>query len=216
MDLDFRKPKIHKIFKTVNTFGIVEYILGECSFEELVKKTEYGVDVFNRGNAASNASVIFMGEKFKALLEKLKCDYDVVLFDCPPVLRVSDYIHLAKLSSGVLFVVSCEKARRSQVKEAVSALKNAGANVMGSAVTFSGKGGLGKNYGHELHRLMGRTLNDNLVSLVMTSVTETLCANPYIRAVSLKEYAIEGSRLTLTISVTTIYDRLEITEVYEI
>ena len=63
---------------------------------------------------------------------------------------------------------------------------------------------------------MGRTLNDNLVSLVMTSVTETLCANPYIRAVSLKEYAIEGSRLTLTISVTTIYDRLEITEVYEI
>ena len=56
--------------------------------------------------------------------------------------------------------------------------------------------GLGKNYGHELHRLMGRTLNDNLVSLVMTSVTETLCANPYIRAVSLKEYAIEGSRLT--------------------
>ena len=76
--------------------------------------------------------------------------------------------------------------------------------------------GLGKNYGHELHRLMGRTLNDNLVSLVMTSVTETLCANPYIRAVSLKEYAIEGSLLSLTISVTTIYDRLEITEVYEI
>lgn len=147
MDLDFRKPKIHKIFKTANTFGIVEYILGECSFEELVKKTEYGVDVFNRGKAASNASVIFMGEKFKALLEKLKRDYDVVLFDCPPVLQVSDYIHLAKLSSGVLFVVSCEKARRSQVKEAVSALKKAGANVMGTAVTFSGKGGLGKNYG---------------------------------------------------------------------
>lgn len=147
MDLDFRKPKIHKIFKTANTFGIVEYILGECSFEELVKKTEYGVDVFNRGKAASNASVIFMGEKFKALLEKLKRDYDVVLFDCPPVLQVSDYIHLAKLSSGVLFVVSCEKARRSQVKEAVSALKKAGANVMGTAITFSGKGGLGKNYG---------------------------------------------------------------------
>ena len=147
MDLDFRKPKIHKIFKTANTFGIVEYILGECSFEELVKKTEYGVDVFNRGKATSNASVIFMGENFKALLEKLKCDYDVILFDCPPVLQVSDYIHLAKLSSGVLFVVSCEKARRSQVKEAVSALEKAGANVMGSAVTFSGKGGLGKNYG---------------------------------------------------------------------
>lgn len=76
--------------------------------------------------------------------------------------------------------------------------------------------GLGKNYGHELYRLMGRTLNENLVSLVMTAVTEALCANPYIKAVSLKEYIIEGDALRLTIEVTTVYDRIEITEVVEI
>ena len=76
--------------------------------------------------------------------------------------------------------------------------------------------GLGKNYGHEIYKLMGRTLNESLVSLVFQNVSETLCANPYIKAVSLKEYFIEGDKLNLTLDVTTVYDRIEITEVYSI
>ena len=76
--------------------------------------------------------------------------------------------------------------------------------------------GLGKNYGHEIHRLMGKTLNDNLAALVFQSISEALCANPYIKSVSLVGYEIEGSHLTMTISVTTVYDRIEITEVYTI
>ena len=147
MDLDFRKPQMHKIFKFANTFGIVEYVLGECPFEKAVKKTAYGVDVFNRGKAASNTSVVFTGGAFKELVEKVKSQYDVVLFDCPPVLQVSDYIHIARLSDGVLFAVSCDGVRRSQVKEAVAALKKSGANVMGSVITFSGKLGFGGSYG---------------------------------------------------------------------
>lgn len=145
LDLDFHNPEMHEVFKIANTFGIVEYILGECSFNELVKETEYGVDVLNRGKAAANESVIFTGDKFKSLIEKLKEEYDVILFDCPPVLERSDYIHLAKLSSGVLFVVSSEKVRRSQVKEAVSSLNKAGAKLMGSVVTVSAKRGFRLN-----------------------------------------------------------------------
>lgn len=147
MDLDFRKPQMHKVFKFANTFGISEYVLGECPFEKAVKKTPYGVDVFNRGKATSNTSVVFTGNGFKELIEKVKADYDVVLFDCPPVLQVSDYIHLANYSDGVLFVISCDDVRRGQVKEAVTALRNSGANVMGSVITFSRKLGFGGNYG---------------------------------------------------------------------
>lgn len=147
MDLDFHKPKIHKAFKIPNTFGIIEYILGECSYNELVKTTEYGVDIFNRGKSVSNSAVIFTGANFKKLVDKIEAEYDVVLLDCPPVLLVSDYIHITQLSDGVLFVVSFVKARRSQVKNAVAALRSCGANIIGTAVTFSGDPGFIKNYG---------------------------------------------------------------------
>lgn len=76
--------------------------------------------------------------------------------------------------------------------------------------------GFGKNYGHEIYKLMGKTLNENLVHLVVNSITEALCANPYIKAVSLVSYTIEGDTLNITLDVTTVYDRIEITEVYSI
>lgn len=76
--------------------------------------------------------------------------------------------------------------------------------------------GLGKNYGHEIYRLMGRPLNGECVSLVFAQVEECLLANPYIKSVSLLEYSAEGSALNMTLEVNTVYDRMEITEVIEI
>ena len=143
-DLDFRAQKQYEIFKTLNAYGIVEYVSGECSYSQLIKETEYGVDVINRGKVASNASVVFMSDTFKSLIEKLKEEYDFVLFDCPAVLEASDYIHITKFSDGVIFVVSKDVVRRSQVKEAVAALKKSGANVMGTVVTETSKRGFGK------------------------------------------------------------------------
>ena len=94
LDLDFRRPQIHRSFELVNVNGIAEYMLNECSKEELIKKTSYGVDVINRGKATQNASIIFTSDKFKELIKELREEYDIVLFDCPPVLMVSDYIHI--------------------------------------------------------------------------------------------------------------------------
>ena len=126
---------VHKIFKTPNLNGLAEFMLDECGKEDLIKKTEYGVDVVNRGKLVHNTSLIFMSEKFKAIINEFKEQYDIVLLDCPPVLQVSDYIHISKISDSIIFIVSNGKVHRSQVKESFELLRREGVKIFGTVLT---------------------------------------------------------------------------------
>ncbi|MBR5438961.1 MAG: CpsD/CapB family tyrosine-protein kinase [Clostridia bacterium] len=147
LDLDFRRPKMHRAFSIPNFNGLAEYMLGESKREDLIKTTEYGVDVINRGKAAQNASIIFTSNKFKNLIAELREIYDIILFDCPPVLLVSDYMHISKLSDEVIFVVSAGVTHRSQLKEAVELLKRNDVKIFGVVMTYHNNGKFGVKYG---------------------------------------------------------------------
>lgn len=137
IDLDFHKSKLHYLFQIENINGISEYMIDKISKEEMIKKTVYpNVDIINRGSEVSNASVILTSEKIKKLIEELKEEYDFILLDCPPVLLISDYIHISFLSDCVLFVTAFGKTKRKQVTEALNLLKKNNINIIGSVLTF--------------------------------------------------------------------------------
>ena len=140
VDLDFRRPKIHRLFSLSKDNGIAEYILGDIPLESIVKKSEYkNVDVITRGAEIYNSSLVLISDKFKNMIEQLKGTYDYVLLDCAPVLQVSDYIHVCKVSDGVIFIVAYARTTKHQVKEAISDLQKNGANVLGTVFTMYDK-----------------------------------------------------------------------------
>lgn len=161
VDLDFRRPKIHKIFEVQNVKGISEYMLGECSKEDLVKKTKYGVDVINRGKATHNASIIFTSDRFKDLISGLREIYDLILFDCPPVLLVSDYIHFSQISDLVIFVACIGVTRRSQLKEAYELMSKSNGNILGTVVTYKNAGKFSSRYGGYYNSRYYRSLKNH-------------------------------------------------------
>ena len=164
LDLDFRRPKIHRAFIIVNLEGITVYMLGECDKSSLIKKTDFGVDVINRGKAAQNASIIFTSNKFKNLIEELKAEYDIVLFDCPPVLMVSDYIHIAKLSDAAIFIVRLGVTHRSNLKESIELLKRNNINVLGTVITYDNMNKFNLKYGRYYSGKYYRYLYNNYLS----------------------------------------------------
>ena len=147
VDLDFRRPKMHMIFDMPNINGIAEYMLDECAKEDLVKTTKYGVYVVNRGKSIHNASIVFTSEKFKNLIEELKKEFDFVLFDCPPVLLVSDYIHYSVLADETIFIASVGVTRRSQLMEACELMRKCNPNILGIVITHKNQGNKAYKYG---------------------------------------------------------------------
>ena len=161
LDLDFRRPQIHRAFDIVNVNGIAEYMLDECSKKELIKTTPYGVDVLNRGKATQNASIIFTSDKFRDLISSLKEEYDIILFDCPPVLMVSDYIHISKLADAVIFVVCAGVTIRSYCKEAVELLRRNDVKILGTVVTYRNLRKISSKYGKYYGGRYYRGVNNN-------------------------------------------------------
>ena len=136
VDLDFRRPSVSKIFGVEEDIGIAEYIIGEKTVGEIIKTTEYGVDIITRGKEIHNSSLVFNSEKMGELIKDLREKYDIVLLDCPPVLLMSDYMHIVKYSDGVLFTVSANCVKKSAVRDSIRLLNKVNAEIIGTAMTF--------------------------------------------------------------------------------
>ncbi len=135
IDLDTRKPVIHKFFKVSKEAGLVEYIEGSISKEELIKKTDSGVDVITAGKKIINPAVIIDSKALSTLIKELKEEYDYVLVDTPPVLICSEAQTISKLCDGVIYNVAMNQTKKNDVKEAIKTLKFANAKVIGVNLT---------------------------------------------------------------------------------
>ena len=111
--------------------------MDNLSRENIVKHTSHrNVDLITRGTEIYNPALILVSEKFKALIASLREDYDFVLLDCAPVLQVSDYIHISKVSDGALFLVSYGKTTKAQVADAVKELNKNNITILGTLFTM--------------------------------------------------------------------------------
>ncbi len=147
VDLDFRRPRTHRVFGMSKDNGIAEYMLGTLTKEQVIKKTPYkNVDVLTRGGEIHNSALVLVSEKFKNLIEELRAEYDYVILDCAPVLLVSDYIHISKVSDSVLFLVAYGQTTKTQVADAVKELKKNGIKILGTVFSMYDRK-KDKNYG---------------------------------------------------------------------
>jgi Mrp family chromosome partitioning ATPase len=65
------------------------------------------------------------------LIEELSQEADILLFDSPPVLSVTDAAVLAPQTEGALFVVHVGETRRETLRQAVERIQKTNAHVLG-------------------------------------------------------------------------------------
>ena len=80
--------------------------------------------LINRGSKITNESAVLTSTKIAQLIKELREEYDFVILDCPPVLVISDYIHISRLSDGVLYVTAYGITKKKEVQEGIRLLKN--------------------------------------------------------------------------------------------
>lgn len=136
VDLDLRRPKIHRVFDVANEQGLTEYLAGKITLEQLIRVDDFtGIQYVLSGEKTVAVTNILEATKLKDFFEEIRKEYDYILIDAPPVLAVSDALYISKLSDGILYVVAQDFAKKNDIKEAVQTLKRADANILGAVLT---------------------------------------------------------------------------------
>jgi capsular exopolysaccharide synthesis family protein len=135
IDLDTRKPRIHKVFNVKKENGIVEYLSGQIKLDELIKKSSIGVDVITVGSEVSNPVTLLESQKLKELINELKETYDYVIIDTPPLTACNDAAIISKLADAIIFNIAINQGKKKEIKSSIEELLDAKANIIGINVT---------------------------------------------------------------------------------
>ena len=153
VDCDLRKPRVHRIFNDNETPGFLDYLFGKLSYENIIRKTEIrNLDFIPAGTIPPNPSEIMGSRAMKALLQKLKEDYEIVVIDSPPVMAVSDAEILAQFVDASILIASAHSTEVDWLEESVNRLKNEQNNFAGVILNnFNFKSGYHSYYKYYDH-----------------------------------------------------------------
>ncbi len=132
IDADLRKPTVHYTFRVDNTKGLSNYLIGKGRLTDAVSKSEVdNLDVMPSGPIPPNPSEILGSKSMEKLMNEANQLYDMVIFDTPPVLAVTDSQILSNAVDGVLLVVRSKQTETEAAQKAKELLEKAQAKLLG-------------------------------------------------------------------------------------
>lgn len=133
VDTDLRRPVIHSIFGLKKDRGITNYLMRKFAFDEIVKSTIVeNLYVVTSGPLPPNPSEILSSDAMKEFIVEAREKYDLILFDSPPVIAVTDAAIISTMVDGLILVVKAHQTRRDAVKRAKNLLDSVNSKVFGS------------------------------------------------------------------------------------
>ncbi|MDR1472986.1 MAG: CpsD/CapB family tyrosine-protein kinase [Lactobacillales bacterium] len=148
VDADFRRPTLHLTWSVSNAKGLSDLLLHrENTLSDYVKQSGVAnLDLLTSGSKPPNPSELFETQRMKEILEETASQYDLVIFDTPPLTMVTDSQILSSRVDGTILVTRERKTKNQDLKQAIELLKQADAKILG--IIYNGKKTLGKNYSY--------------------------------------------------------------------
>jgi len=148
--LDLRKPKIFGDFDLPNVNGVVNYLIGDSSLDEIIQPTKIPhLDVILAGAVPPNPSELLMSSQMDVLMEGLKKEYDYIILDTPPVGLVSDALELDAYVDATLYVIRQHYTKKGMLRLINDKYKKKEiTNISFVLNYFSAKSKLGYGYGY--------------------------------------------------------------------
>ena len=155
VDTDLRRPVVHKVFNLDRDPGVTNYLSSQTkNYKDLVKKTDISnLSVITSGIIPPNPSEMLGSKRMMQLVKLLEEDWDMVLFDSPPLVAVTDANMLSKEIDQIALVVKVGQTDKKAFHHTITNLKNINAPLCGiimNAVT--NKSSYGSYYYYYYHQ----------------------------------------------------------------
>ena len=162
VDFDLRRPSVHKYNDMNNLKGLVEWFRsGDPLADDIMLDPFLGIRkvpdagdfyILTSGGSTRQASAIIGHDRMDLLISRLRQEFDIILFDTPPVGVFQDAIIAADYADHSIFVARQNATTRQKTRHSISLMDRSEAPVLG--VAFNGvkdvkvAAGLGGSYGN--------------------------------------------------------------------
>ncbi len=140
VDTDMRKGRQAFLFEKISEPGLSNYLSGiystgkksETDIHSYIHKTEMGnLYIIASGSIPPNPSELLVSDKMNELIEKLKEEADVIIFDGTPSSIVTDSVILSTKVDATLIVAAYKKTKTEDLKRLKKEIDNVGGKVIG-------------------------------------------------------------------------------------
>ncbi len=135
VDCDLRRPHQHELFGVAQEPGLTTMLLENRDEPPLAKTGVENLWLLPTGPLPPNPADLLGSRRMESLIAGLKSRADIVLFDAPPVLAVTDAALLASKLDGVLLVVSAGQTKREHAQRAKDLLEKINVRLVGAVLT---------------------------------------------------------------------------------
>ena len=125
VDLDLRRPYIHRFFHLLHGRGVTDVALGRVTLDDALTEIDMAQSAFAAGDGDHGSLHVLAsgplppdpGEfvatrKLANILAELRNRYDMVVIDSPPLLRVGDAMTLSSRADGLILLTRLNAIKR--------------------------------------------------------------------------------------------------------
>ena len=141
VDVDLRKPSLHKIFETSRKkTGLSSVLSGMAQLSEVITKTEFpGLDFIASGPLPPNPAELLSSKRMRQLLTIVSKRYDRIILDGPPYQGFAEILVLSHMVDGVILIAVEGETPREGVKHFRKSVVNVGGRILGAIINKSGR-----------------------------------------------------------------------------
>jgi len=151
VDADLRKPTMHYTFRLQNIRGLSNLLTTQYDLSDVLNSTDIpNLFVLTSGPIPPNPAELLSSKAMDSVIRQLINDFDMIIFDAPPLLSVTDAQILSNKCDGTLLIVNSGAVENASVLKAKISLEASKANILG-VVLNNYKIPLGEYYDQYYH-----------------------------------------------------------------
>jgi polysaccharide biosynthesis transport protein len=133
IDCDLRRPRQHQIWGMANSVGLSNVLVDTPLIGSVQQEVER-LSVLVSGVLPPNPVALLDSQRMKQLMEDLRCTYDYILIDTPPLTVAADALILSKIADGLLMVARPGVLHTPAAKVACESIMRSGQDVIGLVI----------------------------------------------------------------------------------
>ncbi len=135
VDLDMRRPTLHKRINVSNEKGISNVLVGDGDWRSFVQETgSPNLHIIPSGPLAPNPAELIASEQMKTLVQEWAQSYDRVIIDTAPITAVTDPVLLSRLVDGTVIIIEAGSTSRRIIAAGIRQIKDVQGRVLGAVL----------------------------------------------------------------------------------